>query len=129
MNQLIAHLCTDDSLLAGAHKVKHVCPVCFENCTQEAGYTIGRCSKCRLTYIPGDGPNIVTQRRKFMGLRRRDIVHCTGLKPDTVRRYERVRCSKNYWKLTERIVRDFKENPVSVKRFHKYKYLLKGRKE
>lgn len=83
------------------------CPICCREDTPiRVGWTHERCiiGNC---IIPHEGfmGSIAMRRRERLGLTRRQMSEITGLKPSTIKRYEWVRCSKNYYEKTAELMR------------------------
>jgi hypothetical protein len=99
------HVCASESLLAGSIDFVGYCPICCtEEYVQRTGYVGGYCMGCDSHYSFEDMAGVVRQRRKILGLERRDMAALFAVSPQTISNYENVWPSKKYWQFTKELV-------------------------
>lgn len=100
----MSHICTNESLVAGGFEVKLKCSICLVTSIMKTGYVGSLCSNCG--HLNGDdwAGNIAKLRRERLKMTRREWGNLLKLSPNTIKKYEFVRCPKDYLKKTEKIV-------------------------
>lgn len=102
-----SHICTTDSLMAGAPIMEMWCPICTNTAPNELGYIGMRCSVCgAVSNMEDTWPDIVRMRRQKLALSRKQIGVLLGYTRATVKHYEFVRCTKPYIAATERLMKE-----------------------
>jgi len=90
------HLCTSESLLAGAMEAEVICLICREKTIHRIGYVASECAGCGNVYTHDDYGRICRMRREYLGLSRQEIADLYGVKKSTITQYEKWPCRK-YW--------------------------------
>lgn len=100
------HICTTDSLMAGAIECPpSECPICLQITIQDLGYIGSRCRNCgRIWCSEMSRGSLTEKRREYLGLTRREVAARLGLKTATIRTYETSRCSESYMNAVKRMV-------------------------
>lgn len=94
----LLHICTNDSLLAGAEKFEMECHICGTKALQTIGYASGYCEHCKQHYdLEGWRGNTVYLRRIALGLKRREFAEMLGVKRKTLANCETSVCSKTVY--------------------------------
>ena len=102
------HICTNDSMMAGAIELpESECPVCCKITKQRAHYIGVQCLECRRVwdYESNFRGRIVRMRRELLKLNRREMGKLTGYSSKTIKQYEWVWCTKNYYEKTRKIMK------------------------
>ena len=99
------HICTNDSLLAGGILLgKSTCVLCGFESEKVSGYVTTYCPVCKQHHAHDDwAGSIVRQLRNEMGYKRREFAEMLGVKYETLKRAEFVRCSKPIFNKTREI--------------------------
>lgn len=99
------HICTSDSLLAGAIEMKCYCPVCCRK-DQDVllGYVSSKCKGCGFESSFDALNETVRNRRKYLGMTKAEIAYHSGVNPGTVQTYEGRWPSEKYWLKTRELV-------------------------
>jgi hypothetical protein len=101
------HICTSDSLLAGAPEVEGFCLVCCRpGMKLQVGYTITHCAGCDKRYNPDGFCEVVMLRRKLLGLSSKEMALKLGLARKTISKYETTWPSKTYWEKTRELMEE-----------------------
>ena len=94
----LIHICTNESLLAGALEFETECHICGVTALQRHGYVTGHCAHCKQHYdLEGWRGNTVYLRRKALGLKRREFAEMMGIKRKTLANNETSVCSKTVY--------------------------------
>lgn len=94
----LVHICTNESLLAGALELEMQCHICGVTASQRHGYVTGHCDYCKQHYdLGGWRGNAVYLRRKALGLNRREFAEMMGVKRKTLANCETSLCSKSVY--------------------------------
>lgn len=94
----LVHICTNESLLAGAKEFEMQCHICDIKAMQKIGYVSGFCSHCKQHYeLEGWCGYIVYLRRQALGLKRREFAEMMGIKRKTLANCETSVCSKTVY--------------------------------
>lgn len=91
----MSHLCTSESLLAGAIECESRCLICREKTPHRVGYIFQRCEGCGSVYDEHCG-RTVRLRRERLGLSKQEMADLYGVKKQTITQYENWPCRK-YW--------------------------------
>lgn len=110
----MGHICTEESFLINASKIKSKCFICLHISYLRIGWVGEKCDICDSCIDPFDIciSDIVKLRREKMGLSRKEMSKLTGYSKSTIKRYEYVHCSENYYKLTGRLIKKHFKNLI-----------------
>jgi len=98
------HLCTRESFFVDAIDMKGICFICGKSTVLKVGWTEIQCPECEQYFTLGDLAGIVKERRKFLGLSRKEMAERIDLKPSTVKKYENDYPSEKYWNKTSALI-------------------------
>lgn len=100
------HICTNESLLAGALELEYQCPVCMFTAKHTVGYVGSRCHKCN-QYYENEGWRgyAVYLRRIALGLKRKEFAEMIGIKRKTLANCETSSCSLRVYEKSLEIFR------------------------
>jgi len=94
-------------MMAGAIELpESECLVCCKITRQRAGYIGVQCLVCRsvIDFEENFRGRIVRMRREMLKLNRKEMGELTGYSPKTIKQYEWVWCTKNYYDKTREIM-------------------------
>lgn len=83
-------------------KSKTPCFFCKKTGEVEAGYVGLRCRECG-KISSDEASHMVYSKRMFLGLTRPEMAKLTGYSKHTIKQYEWVYCTKNYFELVKNL--------------------------
>ena len=109
---MIGHISTPDTFFIDPikSKEKSECPVCCQMAHSEMGYTGKRWLCCKIELCGEDfmGSIVKKRREKILKLNRKEMGKLTGYSPKTIKQYEWVKCSKQYFDKTTKFMKEMK---------------------
>lgn len=100
-------VCTEDDFFVDSIKHSGYCWICCTNQELELGWIGIRCSRCHSVYSIEDSmPRIVKMRRELLKLKRSEFAKLTGYAYATIKHYEFVECSMEYFDKTAEIIKE-----------------------
>ncbi len=102
-----AHVCTTESLYAGAIEGSGDCMICGRaNVILKYGYVGTLCTFCGQDWSVDFPSGTVRRRRESLGLTRREMAERMGLAVATIKHYENIWPSRPYFEKTLEMVRE-----------------------
>lgn len=91
------------------------CWVCCRRAVHDLLWTGEICRKCGKYYnLEFTWPDIVTARRELLRLNRKQMALLTGYSPKTIKQYEWVKCSEQYYHVTEELIKKYNRNKLKL---------------
>ena len=106
------HICTTESLMAGAIEIESSCPVCFYEGKMRLGYIGVACPKCGKVTSSDSANLTVRYRRELLKMGREEMARLCGVYHSTVAHYENWWPSESYWEQTRRLVQEYSKEPT-----------------
>lgn len=101
------NICTRESMMADAIDVTDFCLVCGrDNVLLRIGWLDIKCTACGKFFSTEECNRIIKSRRDYLGLSVAEMAAKVGLKPQTVRQYEKIWPSKKYYFKTLEFVKE-----------------------
>ncbi len=95
----MSHIAADETFLHNAIVLKDSeCIICLQVSDMRAGWIGIKCDKCGAMYDVSEmwAGELAKRRREMLKMTRKELGNILGLKRTTIKRYEFVKCPKNY---------------------------------
>ena len=100
-----SHLCTREAFMIDALEAEGTCPICMQKGKHLIGWVEIKCCVCNKYFCLDEGLNIIVrERRKLLGLSRKEMCEKYGCTRKTLRNYENWWPSKKYYEATGKMV-------------------------